>query len=605
MARRLSSSQQTLVRVTFRARKRLRGLYYMPQFRLPIAHLAEKTVLEPELAADLELVPAPSAAGEEAPPPPLYAHVLGPKEGLGARTFDKWAEYYTSDRRYIKDSQRLLKRQLPPAISKSTEKGITEVWGHLERRQAAGKAVDDFHSKYQFIEWGPFKWLNTSSRFLACLSAYNVGSPVISLATPIFIMLVPFIILKLRGRQVSVTDYMRVLRVALRSHALGKLFDIASATLEQRIYIAVSIAFYVFQVYQNVRSCIQFWTNLTTVRRQVRSVRAFLAEWTSRADQFVRSTKRLKSFAPFAQTLREQIANARELHDALPEVRDADNVWMRACNVGYTMKAFYTVHQDLEMRQVLAYALDWCGYVENLRAIQSRMAPDGLQPCKLSKTTTYFKEAFFPAAGSNPVRNSYRLDKHLLVTGPNAAGKTTILKATLLNVLLAQQIGFGFYKKASVAPYDRIHCYINIPDTGGRDSLFQAEARRCRNILAAIEESPAESRHFCVFDELYSGTNPYEAIGSAEAFLRYIGDGPNVSFIMTTHFLELCTRLGTHDRIVNCHMAAECGAQGMRYSYKLEPGVSEVKGGVEVLRELAYPAIVVDEAAKTVASLVL
>ena len=576
-------------------------------FRLPIAYLERKEKLDVALIDDLELL-TPSK-GEQGPDQPattsLYTHVLGPETGLGARTFRRWVEYYTPDKSFIKDTQRLVSGQLPAPLSPDVESSVSELWDQLEARAAAGAEVDDFHSQYQFIDWGSLRWLNMQPLFLAILSMYNIGSPVLSLATPIFIMLVPFVVLRLRSAPISMSRYMEILRVAMRSHALGKLFDLGSASVQQKIYIAVSLAFYILQVYQNVRSCIQFCSNLTTVRRHVRATKNFLNEWIERSSTFQTRAARLKSYSPFLLEQKRCTLLARAIHARLPDVRESDKWWEKAQNIGTTMQAFYAVHQDPEIRHVLSYALDWCGFVENVRQIQSRVQPSMLQKCTLGRKKTKFHRAYFPTAGTDAVRNSYGLDKHILVTGPNAAGKTTILKATLFNVLLSQQIGHGFYARAVVAPYDKIHCYINIPDTGGRDSLFQAEARRCRNILAAMENLPECTRHFCVFDELYSGTNPYEAIGSAEAFLRFIGERPQVSFIMTTHFLELCTRLGSHKRIANRHMDARCGENGMEYTYKLEKGVSRVRGGVEVLRGLNYPAKVVEEAAQVVSTLSL
>ncbi len=569
----------------------------MVPFSLPISLLKNRQPLDTALVDDLELL------GDDETQ--LYSHVLGPRQGLGARTMDKWAEFYTSDRRFLRDSQRLIAGSLPPPLAEDEEREVLALWDQLQRRAAAGKDVDDFHSHYQFVDVGAIKWLNKVPLFLMILAAYNLGSPVISLVTPVLIMLVPFVVLRIRKRPISLSAYLELLRVALQHHALGKLFDLGSASLQQKFYISLSLGFYAMQVYQNVRSCMQFYANTTTVRRHVRAAKDFLRGWATRAESFKKRLSGLKSHAPFLTRQEEMIQQAKAICTGLPDVTSQKRTLDKVQEWGATMKAFYVVHQDPAVKAVLDYALDWCGYVENLRQIQSRLGPHKLQGCRWSSSKTRFKDAFFPAAGDSPVRNSYGLDKHILVTGPNAAGKTTLLKATLFNILLSQQIGYGFYSKAVLAPYDKIHCYINIPDTGGRDSLFQAEARRCKNILSEIESFPAGSRHFCVFDELYSGTNPYEAIGSAEAFLRYIGGNPNVSFVMTTHFLELCSRLGSHKRITNRRMEADQGAQGMEYSYKLGKGISSVRGGVEVLRALEYPEAVVSEASEIVGALSL
>ena len=94
------------------------------------------------------------------------------------------------------------------------------------------------------------------------------------------------------------------------------------------------------------------------------------------------------------------------------------------------------------------------------------------------------------------------------------------LKSAILNTMLSQQIGKGFFKKLNMTPYNKFHCYLDVPDTAGRDSLFQSEARRCLEIIKSVEKSNVRS--FCIFDELYSGTNPTEAIASAYAFTKYL-----------------------------------------------------------------------------------
>ena len=55
-------------------------------------------------------------------------------------------------------------------------------------------------------------------------------------------------------------------------------------------------------------------------------------------------------------------------------------------------------------------------------------------------------------------------------------------------ILTSQQFGCGYYDSAQFTPYSVLHSYINIPDTSGRDSLFQAEATRCKNILGRFHQ---------------------------------------------------------------------------------------------------------------------
>ena len=86
-----------------------------------------------------------------------------------------------------------------------------------------------------------------------------------------------------------------------------------------------------------------------------------------------------------------------------------------------------------------------------------------------------------------------------------------------------------------------------------RDSLFQSEVRRCKTFLDVIKDNP-DSRHFCVFDELFSGTNPYEAISSAYAYLNHIVKNKKIRFLLTTHFIKLCELFRKNKKIQNFNM---------------------------------------------------
>ena len=163
------------------------------------------------------------------------------------------------------------------------------------------------------------------------------------------------------------------------------------------------------------------------------------------------------------------------------------------------------------------------------------------------------------------------------------------MKSVLLNVIFSQQFGMGFYGAGSrLAPFAYLHCYLNIPDTSGRDSLFQAEARRCKEILDVVRRETTVE-HFIIFDELFSGTNPEEAVKSSAAFIKYLGGLSNVAFMLTTHYRKVCKHFAKSDKIRNYQMAVIQGENTIQYTYKVERGISKVRGGLQVLREMDYP----------------
>jgi DNA mismatch repair ATPase MutS len=268
--------------------------------------------------------------------------------------------------------------------------------------------------------------------------------------------------------------------------------------------------------------------------------------------------------------------------------------------IGHVLKYFYELHDDKIYNDALMYSFGFNGYVDCLEGLINNIEERKINFAAFikDKKKTVFKNSYYaPLKDENPVKNTIKFKKNIIITGPNASGKTTTLKTTLINIIFTQQFGCGFYESAQLSPFKYVHCYLNIPDTSGRDSLFQAEARRCKDILDIVKTNEAE-RHFCVFDELYSGTNPDEAVTSATAFMNYLIKNQNVYCLLTTHFIKLCKNLKKNKNILNCHMATENKNNKLIYKYKLAEGISEVKGGITVLTEMNYPKEIIDNTIK-------
>jgi DNA mismatch repair ATPase MutS len=251
----------------------------------------------------------------------------------------------------------------------------------------------------------------------------------------------------------------------------------------------------------------------------------------------------------------------------------------------------------------LKYSVGFEGYLDNLLGVY-----DNYSNCIVNFATytteskCEFKKQYYPPLlHESPVKNNCSLDKNMIISAPNKSGKTTILKTTTINIIFSQQTGAGFYESAELLPYTHIHSYLNIPDTSGRDSLFQAESRRCKEIIDIIHQNndPSKHRHFCIFDELYSGTNPDEATKAGYAFLKYLSNYNNVNFILTTHYITICKKLKTCPNIQTYKMDVNVLENGeFIYTYKIKKGISKIKGGVRVLKDMNYPKEIIDSIEK-------
>ncbi len=325
--------------------------------------------------------------------------------------------------------------------------------------------------------------------------------------------------------------------------------------------------------------------------------------------------EKLTSYRAFQAENEKHAQILSELYDEIRNVMPFKLTLANISNIGTIMKLYYRFHCDENIKNAISYTFGFNSYMEHLSGLARLIKNKKMAACTFllpsssssKDKKTYFKSSYYaPLMNDRPVKNNIVLNKKATITGPNAAGKTTLIKSTLLNIIFSQQFGYGFYKKAKLAPYQFVHSYLNIPDTSGRDSLFQAESRRCREIITCLVEHKTK-RHFCIFDELYSGTNPYEAVASAYGFIKYLNTFQNVDLLLTTHYSKLCKLLEA-ERVENMHMKIERTGEGqgqgqqdkkepnsIRYTYKLGKGISSVKGGIKVLEDLDYPIEIIND----------
>ena len=529
----------------------------------------------------------------------MYDHVFNPKTIYGKHFLSTWATHYTSDVTFLTQTQTLIKQFSPPPQNNEVSTNniidqyddIHTIWNSIQNDK-------HFKDKFGYIDIGLLEPLNSSSFFLQILSLQNLASPVISLLTPLIILIIPFFLLKIQKIPVSFSSYVSSLKRIAQYHPIGKVFDnFSSIPWDKRIYIFVSIAFYFLQIYQNVVSCHRFYKNMFLIHNNIHKFSAYIEQSIQNISYVNSIASKLSSYQQFCEESTTHAHVLTALHSDIKTVMPFKFTLANISNIGTIMKHYYQIFANDGVKNAISYSFGFNSYFEHLSGLKSLILSKKIAPCTFVKSAskkTYLDSSYYaPLMNQNPVKNNILLHKKTTITGPNAAGKTTLIKSTLLNVIFSQQFGYGFYKKAKLLPYHYVHSYLNIPDTSGRDSLFQAESRRCREILTCLLENQ-NKRHFCIFDELYSGTNPYEAVASAYGFIKYLNKYDNLDLLLTTHYTKLCELLQT-EHVQNMHMKIElCESGGIKYLYKLDKGISSIKGGIKVLQDLDYPEDIIN-----------
>jgi hypothetical protein len=563
------------------------NIYMNSIFKLPIFYSKDKMKLPDNIILDLELIKTNNSIGD-----PIYKYLFEPKTIFGKEVLNLFPECYTTDVSFLKDTQTVLKTYKPLTEGENDYNLINDIWKEV-------KNDSGFIEKYQYVDWACLDHLNTSAVFLQFMSIYNLASPILSLFIPVLLLIIPFFIIKMRGLDITIEQYITVLKQIAANHAIGKLFTNfnSSAEASQKIYLLVSTGFYFFSIYQNIMVCLRFNSNMIKIQQYLQHFKDYIIYTEKSAENFVNYTKDLITYSPFVNILKMHVAKLGEFKLKLEKMIMYKFTPYAVTGLGHSLACFYELRNNAEYNDAFLYSFGFNGFIDNIEGLIENMQSNFLTCARFTKNIkkTKFTDAYYPALmHADPVKNSYTLN-NMIITGPNAAGKTTILKTTLINTILAQQCGVGTFSEAVVYPFKFFHCYLNIPDTSGRDSLFQAECRRCKEILDTIKENEKTDTHLCVFDELYSGTNPDEAELSSVAFMEYLIKMKNIKCILTTHFVKICSILETRGNIKNYYMDTTITENNdFKYSFKLLKGISEVKGGIKVLKDMNYPSEIIN-----------
>lgn len=199
--------------------------------------------------------------------------------------------------------------------------------------------------------------------------------------------------------------------------------------------------------------------------------------------------------------------------------------------------------------------------------------------------------------GEKYIPNDLFLDKDsqqiIMVTGPNMAGKSAILRQTAIICLMAQIGSFVPVKHAEIGILDKIFTRVGATDNiSAGESTFMVEMNEAANILNNISE-----RSLILLDEIGRGTSTYDGVSIAWAIAEYLHQHPTqAKTLFATHYHELNEMTVNFERIKNFHVSIQENKGNIIFMRKLLPGGSEHSFGIHVAKLAGMPSKVVNRA---------
>ncbi|MDF2609685.1 MAG: mismatch repair protein MutS domain protein [Lachnospiraceae bacterium] len=234
------------------------------------------------------------------------------------------------------------------------------------------------------------------------------------------------------------------------------------------------------------------------------------------------------------------------------------------------------------------------GTLDSMIAVASfRDSLDYYSRPELQKQTKPFIEAeeLYHPLIEEPVTNSISEQRCVLITGSNASGKSTFIKALAINAILSQTIYTSMCKKYG-ASYFQIASSMALKDNiFGKESYYIVEIKSLKRILDRINN---EIPTLCFVDEVLRGTNTLERIAASSQIL-YSLSRVNAICFAATHDVELTHILEKH--YSNYHFQEKIINHNVIFDYKLFQGRSITRNAIKLLEIMGYSEDIINRAA--------
>jgi hypothetical protein len=367
-------------------------------FKPPIFYNSETKILNKTIINDLELLktihdpPLVNFDKEEKEEKldkedkPIYNYVFKPTNFLGEKVLDSLTTYYTTDVQFLEETQQVIDSVTNTENAKQSMSNfkIEEV----VKEWKDNKSDTGFCDKYLYIGWDFVKFMNNNPQFLQLMSLYNISSPVLSLCLPIFVLIVPFFIIKARGLSLNMSEYTEILHKLVSQHAIVKIFtSFHEVDMGQKIYLIISAAFYLFSIYQNILVCIKFYSNMKKIHDYLFKMKEYVSHTIESMQNYLDKTNHLVKYEDFNNNLRIHKTTLSHLLKELELVTPFTLSIYKIFEIGHIMHLFYQLYDNKEYSDTLLYSFGFNGYTNLLTGLKGNI--DGF---KMNKTSFLLKD---------------------------------------------------------------------------------------------------------------------------------------------------------------------------------------------------------------------
>jgi DNA mismatch repair ATPase MutS len=426
------------------------------------------------------------------------------------------------------------------------------------------------------------KYLNNSSYILTTSTIFKIFvSPVVGILSPIIYFILPYMLIRFKFNiKFNFISYIKFMFKYYMNMNFGQMMGKPYLDVIRKIWMLFTLIFYFNSIFNSIE-----------LGKLTYKLNNIICDHMDNINIYINNGFEIFEIL-YNQELFKNIFNIKleNLKDNefllnLKNLKKCKNEYFN--NFGEKLKLYKILEKDILLKFVnITYLCDTICSLYLLKKNNNLVYPNYINS---TKPYIKIKGLHHPNIDKNKViKNDIILDNNnnLIITGPNAGGKSTFIKSIAINILLSQTLCINFCDDIGLTPFYYISSQINIVDNKGYESLFEAEMNRIVKNYNIINECNKNNKFSILFlDELFNSTNMIEGISGSYGICKKLSEFNNNITLLTTHYTYLY-KLKDTGKFKNYKMNAiiDKDKDKITFPYKICKGVSKQYIALELLK---------------------